>query len=80
MKRIISGITLLFAFAAISFAKDYKLTSPDGKIIVTVKAGPGLEWSATYEGKDIISSAKAGMVLATTCSGRCLWLEESIGG
>ncbi len=65
MKRTISGIILLFAFATCSLAKDYKLSSPDGKIVVTVKAGPGLEWSATYDGKDIISSAKAGMILGT---------------
>ena len=65
MRRIISGIILLFVFTTCSLAKDYKLNSPDGKIVVTVKAGPGLEWSATYDGKEIISAAKAGMILGT---------------
>jgi alpha-glucosidase len=63
MKRTISGIILLFTFATCSLAKDYKLISPDGKIVLTIKAGPGLEWSAAYDGKDIISSVKAGMIL-----------------
>jgi len=81
MKRIISGIILLFVFTAISFAKDYKLTSPDGKIIVTVKAGPGLEWSATYEGRDIISSAKAGMILAAgTIPGETEMAKKAVYG
>ena len=65
MKRIISGIIILFVFATYSFAKDYKLSSPDGKIAVTIKPGPGLEWSASYEGKTIVSGAKAGLALST---------------
>jgi len=64
MKRIISGIILLFAFATYSYAKDYKLSSPDGKIAVTIKPGPGLEWSASYEGKTLLSVAKAGLTLS----------------
>ena len=65
MKRIISGIIFLFVFATYSFAKDYKLSSPDGKITVTIKPGPGLEWSASYEGKTLLSVAKAGLTLST---------------
>ncbi len=64
MKQIISGVILFFALAIGSFANDYKLASPNGKIILTVKPGPGIEWSATYEGREIITSAKAGMTLA----------------
>jgi alpha-glucosidase len=63
MKRIISGITLLLYFATFTFAKDYKVSSPDGKITVTVNAGPGLQWSATYDGKPVISAVKAALIL-----------------
>ena len=81
MKQIISGIVLLFAFTTYSVAKDYKLTSPDGNIIVTVKAGPGLEWSAIYDGKDIISSAKAGMILADkTIPGENEMIKKAVFG
>ena len=31
-------------------AKEYKLTSPDNKITVTVSVGIGIKWSAAYEG------------------------------
>jgi alpha-glucosidase len=63
MKRILSGILfLLFASSSLS-AKEYKLSSPDGKIIMTINAGTTIHWSATFEGKEIISSVKAGMIL-----------------
>ncbi|MCX6334039.1 MAG: glycoside hydrolase family 97 protein [Bacteroidia bacterium] len=65
MKRIIPGFILLFVFTTCSLAKDSKVTSPDGKITVTVRSGPGLEWSAAYEGKSIITKAKAGLVLTS---------------
>ena len=65
MKKIISGAILLFAISACLMAKDYTVTSPDGKITITVNGGPGLQWSAAFEGKSIITNAKAGLVLAT---------------
>ncbi len=46
-----------------SYAKDYKVSSPDGKITVTVSTATDLNWSVTYDGKEVVSSAKAGMVL-----------------
>jgi len=46
-----------------SYAKDYKVSSPDGKITVTVSPATDLNWSVTYDGEEVISSAKAGMVL-----------------
>ena len=63
MKRTFLGILFLLFAACYSNAKEYKLSSPDGKIIMTVTAGKNLEWSATFEGREIISSVKAGMVL-----------------
>lgn len=63
MKRLFFCALLGLFAAGYSDAKDYKLTSPDGKIIVTVSPGPALRWSATFEGREIISSVKAGMIL-----------------
>lgn len=63
MKRIIFSILAMFLFFTAGFGKDYILTSPDGKIVVTVKPGPGFEWSAAYNGKPVVSSAKGGMML-----------------
>lgn len=65
----------LFVFTvSYSFAKDYKVASPDGKIVVTVSAGTDLKWSVTCEGKTAITSAKAGMVLG---DGRVLGQNET---
>jgi alpha-glucosidase len=58
-----------------SFAKDYKITSPDGAIVLTVNASPGLTWSATYNGTEILTSVKAGMVLG---DGKILGENESV--
>jgi len=65
----------LFVFTvSYSSAKDYKVASPDGKIVVTVSAGTDLKWSLTCEGKTAITSAKAGMVLG---DGRVLGQNET---
>lgn len=65
----------LFVFTvSYSSAKDYKVASPDGKIVVTVSAGTDLKWSVTCEGKTAITSAKAGMVLG---DGRVLGQNET---
>ncbi|MCX6330404.1 MAG: glycoside hydrolase family 97 protein [Bacteroidia bacterium] len=65
MKRLFLLSFLLLFAVNYSFSKDYKLSSPDGKIVVTVSAGPDVKWSATYEGREIITSIKAGMTLGT---------------
>jgi alpha-glucosidase len=63
MKRTFLGILLLLFAVSYSYAKEYKLSSPDGKIIMTINAGAGFDWSAAYQGREIISSVKAGMIL-----------------
>ena len=68
-------IFLLVFISVHSFAKDYKVSSPDGRIVVTISAGTDLTWSAAYDGKEIITSAKAGMVLA---DGRILGNNEVV--
>jgi len=63
MKKVLLGSVLLFVFVSNSFAKDYTLKSPDGKIMMTINAGPGITWTASYNGIQVISSVKAGMIL-----------------
>ena len=72
MKHTSLLFVLLAITAGYSYAKDYKVSSPDGKITLTVSPATDLNWSVSYEGKAIISSAKAGMVLA---DGRILGSE-----
>ncbi len=56
---------MLAGIAAYSAPKTYKINSPDGKIVVTVNAGTDITWSAAYQGKEIITSLKAGMIQST---------------
>ncbi|MBG0858161.1 MAG: glycoside hydrolase family 97 protein [Bacteroidales bacterium] len=63
MKRIFFCIIMLFVTVSSSLTKDYTVTSPDGKIVLTINAGTDLKWSVTFEGREIITSVKIGMVL-----------------
>lgn len=56
-------------------AKDYKISSPDGKIVINVSIGSDIKWSATYDNKEIISSVKTAMILG---DGKILGANEAI--
>ncbi len=75
MKRKILCVILVLFTVNYSFAKEYKVTSPDGSVVLTVNAGPGLNWSATFKGTEVITSVKAGMVLG---DGKILGENESV--
>jgi len=75
MNRKLFIIFLLVLVSGYSLAKDYKVTSPDGKIIVTISIGTDINWSVSYDGTEAISSARAGMVLS---DGRILGHNESV--
>jgi alpha-glucosidase len=63
MKRTLL-LTILLVFAICStIAKDYKVSSPDNKISLTVNVENYIKWSATREGKEIISNTKIAMIL-----------------
>jgi len=69
-------LTLLFTCASFySFAKDYKVNSPDGKIALTVNVGKEIKWSATIDGKEIITSPKIAMILE---NGKVLGENEKV--
>jgi alpha-glucosidase len=57
-------IALLFVLTvSFVFPKDYKVTSPDGKITVNVNVGTDIKWSATVDDKEVINSSKIAMTL-----------------
>ena len=57
-------IALLFVLTvSFAFPKDYKVTSPDGKITVNVNVGTDIKWSATVDDKEVINSSKIAMTL-----------------
>ncbi|HEX7494202.1 MAG TPA: glycoside hydrolase family 97 protein [Bacteroidales bacterium] len=75
MKRTIL-LALLSVFTAYhSFSKEYKVSSPDGKIILKVNVGPELKWSATIDGKEIINNSKIAMIIG---NGKLLGENEKV--
>ncbi len=69
-------MTFLFVIAAYySSAKEYKVSSPDGKISLTVDVGTDIKWHSTFEGKEIINSPKVAMILA---NGKILGENERV--
>jgi len=75
MKHFFLFLSLLLPIAGSLSAKDYTLTSPDGKIVLTVSAGSDLKWTASFNGRVVIASAEAGMVLG---DGRIIGKDEKI--
>ena len=66
---------MLLTASAWSFGKDYKLASPDGKIVMTISAGTDVKWSVSLEGKEAIVSVKIGMTLG---NGKILGQNETV--
>lgn len=54
---------VLFCCISAAYSKEYKLTSPDGRIVVTINSGADLTWTASYNGVRIINATRTGMVL-----------------
>ena len=75
MKKSLLVFALLMLAPALAWPKDYKLASPDGKIVMNVSVGTEINWSATYEGREVISTASTGMALA---DGRILGRNERL--
>jgi len=64
MKRLLLLASLFIVIAGNSSARDYKISSPDGRISLTVNVENNIKWSVSSEGKELISSSKTGMILA----------------
>jgi len=69
-------LVILFVFSlSSSIAKEYKISSPDNKISLTVNVGNDIKWYATREGKEILSNSKIAMILK---NGRTLGENEKV--
>ena len=63
MKKTI--LLLLSVFLPLVFicAKDYKVASPSGKLVLTVSAGPDITWSLRVDGEMVLSDNHIAMVM-----------------
>jgi alpha-glucosidase len=64
MKKSLLLVVIFLFTACYSFAKEYKISSPDNKTTLTVNVGTEIKWSVTYDGKEIINASKIAMILA----------------
>jgi len=46
------------------FSRDYKVSSPDGNIAVTVTVDKHISWVAAYKGEQILSSSRTAIILS----------------
>ena len=70
-------LVILFVLVTNSaFSREYRINSPDGKTGITVIPGNEIKWSASYDGKEIFSSARIAMVLS---GGKVLGENEKAG-
>lgn len=75
MKKTLLLFVLLIIIAYNSYAKDYNVSSPDGKISLVVNVGANIKWSATLDGKEIITSSQIALILA---DGKVLGENEKV--
>lgn len=55
--------SLALCLAVSLFAKDYSITSPDKKIVLTVSPGNGVTWNVTFNGTPVAGPCSAAMNL-----------------
>ncbi len=63
MKRILLFLSMLLA-AITAGAKDYTLSSPDGRTVVTVSSGNELRWSVTRDGVPVLMPSHLSLTLS----------------
>jgi alpha-glucosidase len=75
MNRSLSLALVFVLSITFTYAKEYKVISPDGKIALTVEVGSDIRWNAIFQGKEIINSPRIAMLLA---DGKVLGLNEKV--
>ena len=63
MKRNIILILLVLVYCQSLVSRDFKISSPDGNISLTVSTGKQITWTVTYAGKEILTSPRTAIVL-----------------
>jgi alpha-glucosidase len=75
MKKTLFFILFAVLSSYVSFAKDYKVSSPDGKNVITISVGAEIKWSASRDGAEIFKSPGIAMILA---NGKVLGNNEKV--
>lgn len=54
-------LTIILFSSALLFAKDYKLSSPDGRLKINITDNGGLQWQITHEATEVLSPSPIGI-------------------
>lgn len=63
MKKKFFLVMLVLPVFPVMSGRDFKISSPDGNITVTVSAGKQLSWTMTYKGIEILNSPRTAILL-----------------
>ncbi len=75
MKRTLLLVVLFIISLLHSYAKEYKLSSPDGTISLNVNVGNEISWSAKIDGREVVSASRIAMILE---NGKTLGENEKV--
>ena len=75
MRNTYLFISVLFLSTFVVAARDYKISSPNGKISVTVNVGSQISWTASCENKEVLTSSRIAMILS---DGKILGENEAV--
>lgn len=75
MKKTLFLILLSALVYSVSFAKEYKVSSPDGRNSIRVNVGPEIKWSVSRDGAEIFNSSRIALILA---NGKTLGDNEKV--
>ena len=62
MKENLFVITILGVLCAAAQAAEIKVSSPDGKAVITVTDAGGLSYSVTFDGREVVAKSRFGIV------------------
>jgi hypothetical protein len=62
MKAKLIYLTILMSLCAAIQAAEVKVPSPDGKVIITVTDDGGLSYSVAFDGREVVTKSRFGIV------------------
>jgi hypothetical protein len=67
MEKLFLAVSLLGALCVTVQAAEIKVSSPDGKAVVSLTDDGGLSYSIFFDGRDVVSKSRFGIVADGGC-------------
>ena len=64
------SISALMLFCAAIQATEIKVSSPDGKAVITVTDSGGLNYTVTFDGREVVAKSRFGIIADNVDLGR----------